>query len=55
MYYKKKQRSNFGQQAFDNVKCGLFSSPVLAAPCTDRPFKLRADATDVAVGAVVSK
>lgn len=35
------------QQAFDNIKSVLCSSPVLAALCMDEPFKLHVDASDV--------
>lgn len=41
------------QQAFENVKSVLCSSPVLAAPCMDQPFKLHVDASDVGAGAVL--
>ena len=41
------------QQAFENVKCLLCSSPVLAAPCFDRPFMLQVDASQVGAGAVL--
>lgn len=41
------------QSAFDNVKCLLCSSPVLATPCLDRPFKIQVDASLVGAGAVL--
>jgi len=41
------------QRAFDNVKSLLCSSPVLAAPCFDRPFSLEVDASQVGAGAVL--
>lgn len=50
---KVKLWSSAYQQAFDKVKCGLFSPPVLAAPCMDRPLKQRVGETDVGVGALL--
>ncbi len=41
------------QQAFDNVKSLLCSSPVLAAPRFDLPFILQVDASQVGAGAVL--
>lgn len=41
------------QQAFDNVKTVLCSSPVLAAPRFDRTFLLQVDASQVGAGAVL--
>lgn len=41
------------QQAFENVKCLLCSSPVLAAPRFDRTFVLQVDASQVGAGAVL--
>lgn len=41
------------QQAFENVKALLCSSPVLAAPRFDRPFQLQVDASQVGAGAVL--
>ncbi len=40
-------------QAFENVKCLLCSSPVLAAPRFDRAFILHVDASQVGAGAVL--
>lgn len=41
------------QQAFDSVKSLLCSSPMLAAPCFDKPFTLQVDASQVGAGAVL--
>jgi len=41
------------QVAFVNLKALLISSPILAAPVFDRPFKLAVDASDFGVGAVL--
>uniref|UniRef100_A0A3B5B1E3 SCAN box domain-containing protein n=1 Tax=Stegastes partitus TaxID=144197 RepID=A0A3B5B1E3_9TELE len=41
------------QQAFENVKCLLCSSSVLAAPRFDRAFMLQVDASQVGAGAVL--
>lgn len=41
------------QQAFDSVKSLLCVSPVLAAPCFDKPFTLQVDASQVEAGAVL--
>ena len=41
------------QSAFEKVKALLTSSPVLAAPQLDRPFKLHVDASQVGAGAVL--
>lgn len=41
------------QQAFDNVRLLLCSSPVLAAPCFDQTFMLQVDASQVGAGAVL--
>lgn len=41
------------QQAFKNVKAILCNSPVLAAPCFNKPFKLQVDASFVGAGAVL--
>lgn len=41
------------QNAFENVKALLCCSPVLAAPCFDRPFILHVDASQVGAGAVL--
>lgn len=41
------------QNAFDNVKSVLCSSPVPATPCFDRVFMLHVDASQVGVGAVL--
>lgn len=35
------------QQAFANIKTFLCSPPVFVAPCTDQPFHLQVDASDV--------
>lgn len=41
------------QYAFESVKTLLSSSPVLAAPDLNRPFKLEVDASNVGAGAVL--
>lgn len=41
------------QSAFEKVKSFLTSSPVLAAPQLNRPFKLQVDASQVGAGAVL--
>lgn len=41
------------RQAFENVKCLLCSSPVLAAPRFDRAFLVQVDASQVGAGAVL--
>jgi len=39
------------KKAFDNVKLLLSSSPVLAAPQFDKPFKIQVDASQNGAGA----
>ena len=41
------------QQAFDNVRSVLCSSPVLAAPCFARAFMLQVHASQVGAGAIL--
>lgn len=41
------------QTAFESVKALLCNSPVLAAPCLDKPFTLEVDASGVGAGAVL--
>ncbi len=41
--------------AFENVKALLCSSPLLAAPCFDRPLFLQVDASQVGAGAVLQQ
>ncbi len=41
------------ENAFENVKRLLTSSPVLTAPRLDKPFKLQVDASQVGTGAVL--
>ena len=41
------------QEAFDNVKLLLASSPVLSAPDFDRPFSVAVDASESGAGAVL--
>ena len=43
------------QQAFDNIKSALTSAPVLALPTKNDQFVLDTDASDQAVGAVLSQ
>ncbi len=45
--------SNKGQEAFDNVRSLLCSAPLLAAPCFDRPFVLKVDASHLGAGVVL--
>lgn len=45
--------SSLCQRAFDNVKSVLCSSPFLAAPRLDHPFKVHVDASDVGAGVVL--
>ena len=48
-------RSDSAQQAFDSIKKSLLETPVLAFPYANRPCILDTDASDVAVGAVLSQ
>ena len=43
------------QSAFENVKFRLCSAPVLAVPCVNKPYKFRAEASQVGMGAVLLK
>jgi hypothetical protein len=43
------------QQAFDDLKSHVTSSPLLVQPDVTRPFKLETDASDYATGAVLSQ
>ena len=43
------------QQAFDALKCQLVSPPILAYPRFDIPFKLQTDASNSAIGGVLSQ
>ena len=47
--------SDSAQQAFDSIKKSLLETPVLAFPYANRPCILDTDASDVAVGAVLSQ
>ena len=40
------------EEAFENLKAALSSSPVLRSPDFGRPFVLQTDASDVGIGAV---
>lgn len=40
---------------FENLKALLFSSPVLAAPCFDRPFSVQLNASHVGTVAVLQQ
>jgi hypothetical protein len=41
------------QEAFDELKYRLVTSPVLAFPQFEHPFKLATDASDIGLGAVL--
>ena len=43
------------QQAFEKIKRGLISAPVLVRPDFAKPFKLHCDASDYAIGAVLTQ
>ena len=43
------------QQAFDTLKYKLVNPPILAYPQFDTPFKLQTDASNVAIGGVLSQ
>ncbi|KAF5315388.1 hypothetical protein D9619_007461 [Psilocybe cf. subviscida] len=43
------------QQAFDDLKKSVTSSPVLVFPDDNKPYKLEADSSDYATGAVLSQ
>ena len=43
------------QAAFKTLKSKITSTPVLAFPDSDRPFRIEADSSDVATGAVLSQ
>lgn len=45
--------SNECQQAFENIKSLMCSSPVLIAPQFDKTFMLQVDASQVGAGAVL--
>lgn len=46
---------DFHQSAFERLKHALCSAPVLAPPQWDKPFTVRTDASDYAIGAVISQ
>ena len=43
------------QQAFDDLKQRLCSAPVLSLPNLQQPFEIETDASDYAVGAVLTQ
>jgi hypothetical protein len=43
------------QAAFENLKKAITSTPILVHPDPDRPFRLEADSSDFATGAVLSQ
>lgn len=43
------------QQAFDKLKTALSSTPVIASPDPDKPYLLTTDASDTAIGAVLTQ
>jgi transposase InsO family protein len=43
------------QEAFERLKERITSAPVLALPTDDQPFRIEADSSDVATGAVLSQ
>lgn len=42
-------------KVFDNIKSLLCLSPLLAAPCMERPFKLYVDTSDIGGSAVTGR
>ena len=49
------QWTSLQQQAFDNLKQQLISAPVLSIPDPTKPFTVTTDASDFAIGAVLSQ
>src|SRR5271154_6791781 len=43
------------QSAFDSLKSAISSTPILASPDNSRPFRIEADSSDFATGAVLSQ
>jgi RNase H-like domain found in reverse transcriptase len=43
------------QSAFDSLKSAVTSTPILASPDNSRPFRIEADSSDFATGAVLSQ
>ena len=43
------------EQAFNKLKNALINSPILKLPLPDQPYVLQTDASDIAIGAVLSQ
>jgi transposase InsO family protein len=43
------------QEAFDRLKSAITSTPILVLPADDEPFRIEADSSDFATGAVLSQ
>jgi len=43
------------QSAFDGLKAQIVSAPILSSPDNSRPFRIEADSSDFATGAVISQ
>src|SRR5215471_1924116 len=43
------------QEAFEELRCRITAAPVLALPTDDDPFRIEADSSDYATGAVLSQ
>ena len=46
--------ANAEQQAFDALKTALCRAPILAMPDFTQPFQIETDASDVAIGGVLT-
>jgi hypothetical protein len=47
--------SSAEQSAFDSLKKAITSAPILTSPDNSRPFRIEADSSDYATGAVLSQ